>query len=82
MEPTLRPREPIVIDFGVRSIMGNGVYVIRIDGELFVKRLDKLPDGTVEVISDNKIYRSFTIKPESGLMLDIVGKVVLHIKVI
>ena len=81
MEPTLHPRDPIVIDFGVHSMIGTGVYVLRIDGELFVKRLDKMPDGAIEVISDNHIYKPYIIKPDSGIKLDIIGKVVLNIKV-
>ncbi len=80
MEPTLRPRDPIVIDFGVRSIMGTGVYVIRIDEELFVKRLDRFPDGSIRVSSDNAFYAPYTIQPGSGISLDIVGKVVMIIK--
>jgi phage repressor protein C with HTH and peptisase S24 domain len=81
MEPTLCPRQPIIIDFGVHSILGTGVYVIRIDGDLFVKRLDKLPDGSIRVSSDNSYYEPFLIKPGSGIKLDIVGKVVMNIKV-
>jgi phage repressor protein C with HTH and peptisase S24 domain len=79
MSPTLNPGEPILIDVDIKTIYGNGVYIIRIDGELYVKRLDKRIDGSTEVISDNPIYGRYDIHP-NGHQIDIIGKVVMTFK--
>jgi phage repressor protein C with HTH and peptisase S24 domain len=52
----------------------DGIYVLRMDDSLMVKRLSFAPDGRLSVISDNKVYPS-----RHGLMRDqvhIVGQVV------
>lgn len=79
MSPTLNPGEPILIDVDIKTIFGNGVYIIRIEGELYVKRLDKRIDGSTEVISDNPIYGRYDINP-NGHQIDIIGKVVMAFK--
>lgn len=79
MEPTLRHGDDILLalsgDDG-RPFMAkrDGIYVLRMDDSLMVKRLSFAPDGRLSVISDNKVYPS-----RHGLMRDqvhIVGQVV------
>lgn len=56
MEPTLRDGDEILVDGDVREVRGRGgVYVIRLDGLVMVKRL-RLALGGVEVVSDNDAY--------------------------
>ena len=79
MEPTLRNGDDILlalIDVGDARHMAtrDGIYVLRMDDSLMVKRLSFAPDGRLSVISDNKIYPS-----RHGLLRDqvhIVGQVV------
>lgn len=80
MEPTLRDGEPVVYARGV--LEGDGIYVISILNELFVKRLsiDQL-DKTVTIISDNPMYskKVYPLDREGFLIL---GKVIfwLHME--
>lgn len=80
MEPTLRDGEPVVYAKGVME--GDGIYVISILNELFVKRLsiDQL-DKTVTIISDNPMY-SKKIYPIDREGFQILGKVIfwLHME--
>lgn len=80
MEPTLRDGEPVVYAKGV--LEGDGIYVISILNELFVKRLsiDQL-DKTVTIISDNPMY-SKKIYPIDREGFQILGKVIfwLHME--
>lgn len=80
MEPTLRDGEPVVYAKGV--LEGDGLYVISILNELFVKRLsiDQL-DKTVTIISDNPMY-SKKIYPIDREGFQILGKVIfwLHME--
>ena len=72
MEPTLSDGDEILVDRDRRDVSGRGgVFVIRLDGVLMVKRLRKAV-GAVEVISDNPAYPVRRCKPE---VLDVVGRV-------
>lgn len=55
MEPTLHDRELIIIDTGVTSYAGIGVYVVRYESEIFIKRIQKTKE-CYHIVSDNKVY--------------------------
>lgn len=77
MEPTLRAGDVILID--VRSCRPDreGIYIMRLDGMLLVKRLQALPGGKLKVSSDNAAFDSWTVsKTDVGSDLVIVGRVV------
>lgn len=77
MEPTLRAGDVILID--VRSCHPDreGIYIMRLDGMLLVKRLQALPGGKLKVSSDNAAFDSWTVsKTDVGSDLVIVGRVV------
>ncbi|MEM1132626.1 MAG: S24 family peptidase [Pseudomonadota bacterium] len=75
MEPTLCDGDDIMVEMANGDLARrDGVYVLRRDDALMVKRLAFQPDGSVSVISDNTAY-----PPMQGLdMADIaiVGRVV------
>jgi phage repressor protein C with HTH and peptisase S24 domain len=52
MEPLLFDRDLILIDKGAATNWGDGVYCIRMDGRLMMKRLQRMPGG-VKIISEN-----------------------------
>lgn len=78
MEPTLRSGDVILIDHRVTHPNREGVYIMRMDGALLVKRLQFRPGGVVDVISDNDSYSSFSIRFADMADQDfvILGKVV------
>lgn len=80
MTPTLKPNEPVLIDASIKNIASSGIYVLRINDGIFIKRLDRRPDGTVVVISDNKAYGDFVIN--DGTVLNIIGKAVLNFQIL
>lgn len=80
MNPTLRYGDCIVIDKKQHQIKDNGIYVINVDGELMVKRLQKKMNGDVLIISDNKFYTTESISVNSQQILCVVGRVVLKIE--
>ena len=72
----LRSGDIVLIDRSDKTIR-DGVFVLRIDGELWVKRLSRLPGGKVLVKSDNSSYENFTIDlKELERDIEILGKVV------
>lgn len=75
MEPTIQHGAPVVIATNEQTIRSGKVYAILLDGEPLLKRLDKLPGGTVRVRSDNPApaYASFEV-PEGNL--EVIGRAV------
>jgi phage repressor protein C with HTH and peptisase S24 domain len=69
MEPTLHDGDLVVCDGGGWD--GDGIYVLKTFETAYIKRVQLTSKG-YEVISDNKMYQSFT---ESVEALSIVGKV-------
>ena len=78
MEPLLRAGDMILVDCSVTRPKFEGIYVLRLDGMLLVKRVQGLPGGVIQVSSDNPAYRPFTLKfaEMEGTDFAIIGRVV------
>lgn len=78
MEPTLRPGDVILVDHREATKQPrDGIYVVRMDDSLLVKRLQRLPGGQVKVTIDNTAYEPFMINmTQRDGEFDIVGRVV------
>lgn len=79
MEPTIRAGELVVIDTSDTTFaFDGGVYILRIDSTLLIKRLIRQSAEEIEVVSDNKERSSFKISTkEIDGNYAIVGRVVL-----
>lgn len=66
--------DPLVIDKGITSVDFDAVYFFRVEEEGFIKRLQRIPGEGVRVLSENKKYDSWTIKP--GMDFQVFGRVV------
>lgn len=71
MAPTLEPGDRILVDQAVRA-PGEGLYVLRIDGELLVKRLTRMPGGRFTVKSDNPAFSPIVLE---GHEVEVCGRV-------
>lgn len=56
--------DPLLVDTGIKSCEHDGVYFFRVGNEGFIKRLQRIPSEGIRVISENRRYESWTIKPE------------------
>lgn len=76
MAPTLNDGDDIMVDGGdAAARLRDGIYVLRMDDVLMVKRIARAPGpGRVSVISDNPHYRSWDDLPLSAIRL--VGRVI------
>jgi hypothetical protein len=75
MVPTLVDGDDIMVDRGAANRpLRDGIYVIRMDDVLMVKRLAKGPSGTVSVLSDNPVYPDWS--NVDGIEITIIGRVV------
>lgn len=76
MEPTLSDGDLILIDLSTYRVQDNAVYVLKFNGALLVKRIQRKLDGSVIVASDNKIYDPEVVSGEMLDTLNVVGRVV------
>ncbi|WED28132.1 peptidase [Vibrio sp. DW001] len=78
MEPTLSHKDRLLVDIReTQHPVSNGVYVIRIDDAVYVKRLSwDIANGLYNVISDNLKYSAFQINHNNGRNFKIIGKAV------
>ena len=76
MEPTLFDKEIILFDISLQELSKDGVFVISSTSGLFVKRIAKKVDGSIELISDNKNYNSDIITIEEQNSISLLGTVI------
>ncbi len=73
MEPTLKNGSIVFVDREKNIICKDGIFIVSTPGGLFIKRLNRKVDGSIELISDNKLYSPEVLAPDE---VQILGKVV------
>ncbi len=73
MEPLCSYGDIIFINRSKNSISRGGVFTIRTEHGLFIKRLQVRIDGKVDIISDNKDYPKYSVNLDE---IEIIGRVV------
>lgn len=53
MAPTIKHRDPLLVDISIREFAGDGVYLFSHDDMLYIKRLQKKGRDHFKMISDN-----------------------------
>lgn len=61
MMPTIEGGDSLLVDHSRKEIYDGKIYCVRIENQLYAKRLQKIPPNTVVIVSDNAKYRSFEI---------------------
>lgn len=75
MEPTVVGGDLLILDMRKGMEWRDGIYVLRVDGDLLAKRLQRSMDGGLLVRSDNPAYREEVITLENLDQVQIVGRV-------
>lgn len=76
MSGLLEDGDTVMIDHGRNQLEAEAVYVIRLDDHLYAKRLQRLFDGSVRIISENKAYGDVLVSKVQLNDLEIIGRVV------
>lgn len=76
MLPTIDDGDKVLVDTSKQRIIDMKIYAIVVGGDLKIKRLKRLFDGSIEIISDNQAHGTETITPEMHDYLYIIGQVV------
>ena len=78
MEPKIPDGAVLLIDTGNTSMRNNDIHVIRVDGEILVKRLRKEIGGGVWIVSDNPDkgrYPDILVTPDKEDHIAVIGRV-------
>ncbi|WP_431095346.1 XRE family transcriptional regulator [Polaromonas aquatica] len=77
MEPWLHSKDAVLADLRDRDALTEGVHVVRLDGALLVKKLQRLPGRILRVSSYNPAYEPFDIQGYEGTDRDfaVLGRV-------
>lgn len=62
MEPTIKHRDPLIVNINVREFVGDGVYLFVWDDLLYIKRLQVADEEHFEMISDNPRHKDRLIR--------------------
>ncbi len=73
MEPTFSYDDTIFINRERKNIQRGGVFVLRTESGVFIKRVVMRIDSKIDIISDNDIYPVQTVSPDE---IEIIGRVV------
>ena len=77
MSPTLGDSDLIMINMTEADVRTGHIYLLRIEDELLVKRLETRPGGTILIRSDNSDYETITVnRHDEHLDMQIFGRMV------
>lgn len=71
MKPTIEDGDLLLVDTSA-GVNTDAIFVFSVSDQLFVKRLQRLPDGSVLAISDNQRYKDYPLTPQTNIL----GKIV------
>lgn len=74
MAPFINDSDLLLVDHA-KNIPQDGVYVLRIDDTLIVKRIQCLPNNRLKIMSDNPIYQPYEVDLTTD-NVQVIGKVV------
>jgi len=73
MEPTFSYNDIVFINRSKTDLQRGGIFTIRTEAGLFIKRVQKRIDGKIDIISDNQVYSTQTLNPSE---IEVIGRVV------
>ena len=76
MEPTINHDALLIVDKSIDRIITEGIYILKRGDTILIKRIRKLSEDTIELISDNPAYGKETIKLSNQPEVAILGKVI------
>jgi len=73
MEPTFSYNDIVFINRSKTDLNRGGIFTIRTEAGLFIKRVQTRIDGQIDIISDNSVYSTQTLNSNE---IEVIGRVV------
>lgn len=81
MVPLVHDNDAVFVNVADK-IVREGVYAVLMDGELYIKRLQRLPARGLRLKSENPAYDSIDIPADSQTQVLIIGRVIKALKAV
>lgn len=75
MSPTFNDGDILLIDRGAIRLTLDAVYVLELNKQLFIKRVQRRMDGAVLIKSDNPLYDPHVVSVKEKKSLQVLGRV-------
>lgn len=76
MIPTIVDQSPVFVDTADRDLVDGGIYALRIDNRLIIRRVQRLVGGGLQLLADNNAaYPPQEIGEALSADLDVIGRV-------
>lgn len=79
MTTTLEDGDWVLVDLSQRDPSAEGVFLVLVDGERRIKRMQRVAGGGWLLISDNKRYEHELISPEKQQFVEVLGRCVMRL---
>ncbi|MDR2604947.1 MAG: helix-turn-helix domain-containing protein [Desulfovibrio sp.] len=76
MVPTLMDGDLIMVNLREKNVRSGCIYLVRMEDELMVKRLENRPGGVLLIRSDNRAYEDIPVNRGSGADVEVLGRMV------
>lgn len=76
MSNTFYNGDLLLIDTHVNTIDCDAIYEIKLQGQLLIRRIQRLPNNQLLLIPDDKHYQCMTLNKTSLLNFTVVGRVI------
>ncbi len=83
MMPEIKDGDALMVDMSKREVIDGQIYIIRYDGQLMCKRLQKIPPCSVKVVSDNPKYDAYYIvfSEDNQIDFEVIGRVLWYSRI-
>lgn len=82
MEPEIRDGDAVFIDVTDRETLRDGIYLLVVDGEAYIKRVQKLIGKKIALLSTNKAYKDIEVNLDSDIEIRVLGRVIKSLKIV
>lgn len=76
MAGVLKDGDIVMIDLERNQLDAEAIYVVLLNGQLYAKRLQRLFDGSVRIINENKSYSDVVVEKAHLSNIEIIGRVI------
>ncbi|WP_229274596.1 S24 family peptidase [Burkholderia pseudomallei] len=76
MEPLFQRADNVLVNRQQANQIGDGIYALRINGKIVIRRTQALPNRALRVMPENPKYPAFEVELKEGGDVAVVGRVV------
>ncbi len=80
MSPLIDDHESVFVDTADCESIREGVYLLLVDGEPMIRRIERLPKQVLRLSCHNPAYSSLDIQPNGDISVKIIGRVLKVLK--